>query len=236
MSINFNYLLKFVIIGDSGVGKSNILLRYINNTFSDEFKATVGVEFGAKNLEVNNRVYRVQIWDTAGQENFRSIARAYYKNSVCACIVYDITNRNSFDSIQSWIDDCTKQTAKSVLLLLIGNKSDLKDQREVSYEEGEAYAKEHNMLFLETSAKNGFNVYELFFQAAKILYENFSVKKEINKAIASATAENQKNMEKLLSVQSENDKNKLMKNIINIDAEKIAEEIREKHKDIKEKK
>ena len=115
MSMNFNYLLKFVIIGDSGVGKSNILLRYINNTFSDEFKTTVGVEFGAKNLEVNGRIYRIQIWDTAGQENFRSIARAYYKNSVCACVVYDITNRNSFNSIQSWIDDCVKQSPKSIL-------------------------------------------------------------------------------------------------------------------------
>ena len=155
MSMNFHYLLKYVVIGDSGVGKSNILLRYIYNSFSEEFKTTVGVEFGAKNIELDKKIYRIQIWDTAGQENFRSIARAYYKNSVCACVVYDISSRSSFENIQSWIDDCTKQTAKSVLLLLIGNKSDLKDQREVSYEEGEAYAKSHNMLFLETSAKTG---------------------------------------------------------------------------------
>ena len=131
MSINFHYLLKYVIIGDSGVGKSNILLQYINGKFSDDFKATVGVEFGAKNIEINSRIYRIQIWDTAGQENFRSIARAYYKNSICACIVYDITSRNSFNSVQSWIDDCTKQTPKSILLLLIGNKNDLNDRREV---------------------------------------------------------------------------------------------------------
>ena len=162
MSINFHYLLKFVIIGDSGVGKSNILLRYINNTFSDEFKATVGVEFGAKNLEINKRIYRVQIWDTAGQENFRSIARAYYKNSVCACIVYDITNRASFDSVQSWIDDCSKQTPKTVLLILIGNKNDLKEKREVQYEEGEEFAKKRNMIFLETSAKTGNNISDIF--------------------------------------------------------------------------
>ena len=172
MSINFNYLLKFVIIGDSGVGKSNILLRYINNTFSDEFKATVGVEFGAKNLEVNNRVYRVQIWDTAGQENFRSIARAYYKNSVCACIVYDITNRNSFDSIQSWIDDCTKQTPKTILLILIGNKNDLKERREVQYQEGEEFAKKRNMIFLETSAKTGDNISQIFEKSIKQIDKN----------------------------------------------------------------
>ena len=177
MSINFNYLLKYVIIGDSGVGKSNILLRYINGTFSDEFKATVGVEFGAKNIEINNRIYRIQIWDTAGQENFRSIARAYYKNSVCACIVYDIANRSSFNSVQSWIDDCTKQTPKSILLLLIGNKSDLNDQREVQYEEGAEFAKRRNMIFLETSAKNGNNISDIFEKSVKFIDKNIQENK-----------------------------------------------------------
>ena len=176
MSVNFHYLLKYVIIGDSGVGKSNILLRYINNTFSEEFKTTVGVEFGAKNIEINNKIYRIQIWDTAGQENFRSIARAYYKNSVCACIVYDISNKSTFKSIQSWIDDCTKQTPKSVLLLLIGNKNDLKDLREVSYEEGEKFAKLHNMIFLETSAKTGDNISEIFIQSVKQIDKNIDDK------------------------------------------------------------
>ena len=172
MSMNFNYLLKYIIIGDSGVGKSNILLKYINNTFSEEFKATVGVEFGAKNLQVNGRVYRIQIWDTAGQENFRSIARAYYKNSVCACIVYDITNRNSFNSIQSWIDDCAKQTPKSILYILIGNKNDLKDSREVQYEEGAEFAKKRNMIFLETSAKTGDNISNIFDRSVKQIDKN----------------------------------------------------------------
>ena len=172
MSINFHYLLKFVIIGDSGVGKSNILLRYINNTFSDEFKATVGVEFGAKNIEINKRIYRVQIWDTAGQENFRSIARAYYKNSVCACVVYDITNRASFDSVQSWIDDCSKQTPKTVLLILIGNKNDLNDKREVQYEEGAEFAQKRNMIFLETSAKTGNNINDIFEKSIKQIDKN----------------------------------------------------------------
>ena len=174
MSINFNYLLKFVIIGDSGVGKSNILLRYIYNSFSDEFKTTVGVEFGAKNIEINKKVYRIQIWDTAGQENFRSSARAYYKNSVCACVVYDISSHSSFEDIQVWIDDCTKQTAKSVLLFLIGNKNDLNDKREVSYEEGEAYAKAHKMLFLEASAKTGHNINAIFERSVKQIAKNIS--------------------------------------------------------------
>ena len=172
MSINFNYLLKYVIIGDSGVGKSNILLKYTNGTFSDEFKATVGVEFGAKNIEIKKTIYRIQIWDTAGQENFRSIARAYYKNSVCACIVYDITNRNSFNSVQEWIDDCTKQTPKTILLLLIGNKNDLNDKREVQYEEGEEFAKKKNMIFLETSAKTGNNINTIFEKSVEQIDKN----------------------------------------------------------------
>ena len=172
MSVNFHYLLKYVIIGDSGVGKSNILLRYINNVFSEEFKTTVGVEFFAKNIELNNYIYRIQIWDTAGQENFRSIARAYYKNSVCACIVYDITSHSSFESIQGWIDDCTKQTSKSILLLLIGNKNDLNNMREVSYEEGQAFAKSHNMIFLETSAKTGDNISEIFEKSVNQIEQN----------------------------------------------------------------
>ena len=172
MSINFHYLLKYVIIGDSGVGKSNILLQYINGKFNEDFKATVGVEFGAKNIEINSRIYRIQIWDTAGQENFRSIARAYYKNSICACIVYDITSRNSFNSVQSWIDDCTKQTPRNILLLLIGNKNDLNDKREVQYEEGEEFAKKKNMIFLETSAKTGNNIDKIFEKSVKKIDQN----------------------------------------------------------------
>ena len=172
MSINFHYLLKYVIIGDSGVGKSNILLQYINGKFVEDFKATVGVEFGAKNIEINNRIYRIQVWDTAGQEQFRSIARAYYKNSVCACIVYDITSRNSFNSIQNWIDDCTKQTPKSILLILIGNKNDLNDKREVQYEEGAEFARKRNMIFLETSAKTGNNINDIFEKSVQQIDKN----------------------------------------------------------------
>ena len=174
MSLNFHYLLKYVVIGDSGVGKSNILLRYIYNSFSEEFKTTVGVEFGAKNIEIDKKIYRIQIWDTAGQENFRSIARAYYKNSVCACVVYDISSHSSFENIQSWIDDCTKQTAQSVLLVLIGNKNDLINQREVTYEEGETFAKNHKMMFLEVSAKTGNNVNEIFEESVKKIANNIS--------------------------------------------------------------
>ena len=166
-SINFDYMLKYIIIGDSGVGKSNILLKYIYGKFNEEFQSTIGVEFGAKDIQIKDKIFRTQIWDTAGQEMFRSITRAYFKNSVCACVVYDITNRNSFESIKSWIEDCKKHSPKTIYLILIGNKVDLVNSRKISYEEGEAYAKKYGMLFYETSAKTGKNINELFIQSCE---------------------------------------------------------------------
>ena len=171
-NLNFDYLLKFIIIGDSAVGKSNILLRYTNDSFSNEFQATIGVEFGAKNLTIDGKTYRVQIWDTAGQEQFRSITRAYYKNSVCACVVYDITNKTSFENIKSWLEDCKKKCPKSIYFVLIGNKSDLEEKREVTYEEGSIYAQKNGMIFFETSAKTGQNINEVFIKSTNDIAKN----------------------------------------------------------------
>ena len=171
-NLNFDYLLKFIIIGDSAVGKSNILLRYTNDSFSNEFQATIGVEFGAKNLTIEGKTYRVQIWDTAGQEQFRSITRAYYKNSVCACVVYDITNKTSFENVKSWIEDCKKKCPKTIYLVLIGNKSDLEEQRKVTYEEGSIFAQKNGMIFFETSAKTGKNVNEVFIKSTNDIAKN----------------------------------------------------------------
>ena len=166
-AIDFDYMLKYIIIGDSGVGKSNILIRYIQDKFQEEFQTTIGVEFGAKNIIVDNKTFRIQIWDTAGQEMFRSITRGYYKNSVCACVVYDITNEISFENIKSWIEDCKKHSSKTILLVLIGNKIDLENERKISYEEGEIFAKKNGMLFFETSAKNGINISKIFENSCK---------------------------------------------------------------------
>ena len=168
--INYDYLLKYIIIGDAAVGKSNLLLRFAQNDFKMEYQLTIGVEFGAKNLEINNKKYRLQIWDTAGQENYRSITRAYYKNSVCAILVYDITKRDSFEHISSWIEDCLAQSPKTVFMVLVGNKCDLNDQRQVSTEEGQNMAKDNNMIFYETSAKSGLNVDKIFEESANQIH------------------------------------------------------------------
>ena len=147
-----------------------MLLKFAHNKFLDEYQATIGVEFGAKNVEIDNKIFRVQIWDTAGQENFRSITRAYYKNSVCALIVYDINNEDTFDSVQSWIQECKLQTPKTVTMVLVGNKCDL--ECKVDRNKAKEIAEENNMLYFETSAKTGKGVDELFKKSAAKIKDN----------------------------------------------------------------
>ena len=165
-AVNFDYLLKYIIIGDAAVGKSNLLLRYAHGQFKPEYQLTIGVEFGAKNVEIRNKLYRIQIWDTAGQENFRSITRAYYKNSVCALVVYDIASRDSFNNVSTWIEDCKNQSPKTIFMVLVGNKSDLAERRQVQTEEGQELADKYGLLFYETSAKTGDNVESIFVDSA----------------------------------------------------------------------
>ena len=167
MANKYNYLFKYIIIGDPSVGKSNLLMKFAHNKFTEDYQATIGVEFGAKNITFNNQVYRIQIWDTAGQENFRSITRAYYKNSVCAMVVYDITNRESFEHVQNWIDDIKNQSPKTVLIILVGNKIDLDENRVITYDEGSEFATKNGLIFEETSAKTGVGIEEIFLKSAK---------------------------------------------------------------------
>ena len=174
MANNYNYLFKYIIVGDSSVGKSNLLMKFAHNKFTDEHQATIGVEFGAKNVEIDNQLYRIQIWDTAGQENFRSIPRAYYKNSVCAMVVYDITNMDSFRHVQNWIEDIRNQSPKTVLIILIGNKIDLEDKRVISYDEGSEFAIKNGIIFGETSAKSGDGIDDIFLKSAKEIIKNMN--------------------------------------------------------------
>ena len=119
-------------------------------------------------------IIRIQIWDTAGQESFRSITRSYYKNSTCAFIVYDITNKKTFDNVIIWLKECRDMCYKNILICLIGNKLDLEDKREVSYEEGKNFADENNLLFFETSAKEGNNIQEIFFESASVILDEIN--------------------------------------------------------------
>ena len=164
---NVDYILKYIIVGDAAVGKSNLLLRYIFNTFKSEYQLTIGVEFGEKNIKLNNKIYQLQIWDTAGQEQFRSITRAYFKNAVCALVAYDITNKSSFENIKQWIDDCINYMPKRGFIVLVGNKCDLEERREVSTDEGQQLADSYGILFFETSAKTEYNVKEVFNESSQ---------------------------------------------------------------------
>ena len=168
----YNYLFKYIVIGSSGVGKSQIVQRFITDSFHETYGATIGAEFGEKNIEIEDKIIRIQIWDTAGQERFRSITTAYYKNCVCAIIVYDIACRDSFKEVKDWIDNCKTYSPKTVLMALIGNKCDLKENRAISTEEGQELADKYGILFYESSAKDGTNIKEIFQKTGEKIYQN----------------------------------------------------------------
>ena len=161
--MKFDYLLKFVIIGDSNAGKTNILSYFAFRKFREKYQGPIGCDFGVRKIEIKNKIYRLQIWDTAGQENFRSFTRAYIKNSVCTIIVYNIADRNSFNSIPSWIEECKKESPKTITMVLVGNVRKLEDKREVSYEEGKNLADKNGIKFYEVSSITGQNINELFY-------------------------------------------------------------------------
>ena len=165
-----DYKLKVVIVGDSGVGKSNLIKRFTSNEFNANSKATVGVEFLSKSYKINDKIFKIEMWDTAGQERYKSITSAYYKGAKGALLVYDTTSGQSFENISKWLSEIKEKTNKETKLILIGNKIDLKDSKVVSTELALAKAKEWGMPLMETSAKDATNVKEAFHDLLKEMY------------------------------------------------------------------
>jgi len=173
--MSYAYLFKYIIIGDTGVGKSCLLLQFTDKRFQPVHDLTIGVEFGARMVTIDNRQIKLQIWDTAGQESFRSITRSYYRGAAGALLVYDITRRETFNHLTRWLEEARQNANGSMVIMLVGNKGDLDHKRQVSKEEGEKFAKENGLIFLETSAKTAANVEEAFINTATKIYENISV-------------------------------------------------------------
>ena len=170
----YEMMIKVILIGDSGVGKTNIMSKYLKNQFMENSKATVGVEFGSKLFNHQGHKIKAQIWDTAGQEKYKAITGAYYKGSKGAFIVYDITKKDTFASIERWVNDLKATSDPKLTIILIGNKNDLDDKREVSKDQGEEKAKSFGCAFLETSAFSGDNLDKAFELMVKEIYEKFS--------------------------------------------------------------
>jgi small GTP-binding protein domain len=161
---------KLVFLGEQAAGKTSIITRFMYDTFDTNYQATIGIDFLSKTMYLEgNRTVRLQLWDTAGQERFRSLIPSYIRDCSVAVVVYDITNRASFSNTSKWIEDVRSERGSDVIIILVGNKTDLADRRQVSVEEGEAKAKENNVMFIETSAKAGYNVKALFRQLAAAL-------------------------------------------------------------------
>ncbi|KAH3759743.1 small GTP-binding protein domain [Pelomyxa schiedti] len=160
-------LVKVVVLGDSGVGKSGLLMRFTKNEFSLHLDMTVGVEFETKTIMLDGKAVKLQIWDTAGQERYRSITSVYYRGTAAAILVYDITKRQTFTNIVKWLHDIRTNAEKEIVVMLLGNKTDLVDCREVTTEEAQAYAYTNNLLFFETSALSDINVNTAFTELLK---------------------------------------------------------------------
>ena len=194
---NYDLIFKLVLIGDSGVGKTNILTRYTKNEFSLATQATVGVEFGSKIIKKNDKLIKLQIWDTAGQERYKSITSAYYKGSKGAFVVYDISRKPTFENVDKWIGELKTNASEEVLIMLVGNKSDLEDKREVQIDEVKKKAEQYKIAFCETSALEGKNIEQAFDSlideiAKKVEKEKLSEVKVIKESIPITLETNEK--------------------------------------------
>ena len=167
----YDLSFKMIVIGDAGVGKSCLTSKAAKGVFDDSYSATVGFEFLTFNVRIDGKVIKLQIWDTCGQEIYRSLISSFYRNASLAMMVYAINSKESFSHIETWLKEVKLQSNPDIKIFLVGNKADLEESRVVDFEEAKKYANEHDFDYVnETSAKNGFNVKEVFIQASKVLY------------------------------------------------------------------
>ena len=177
--INF----KIIIIGDSGVGKSSLLKRAVQNRFDESYQATIGFEFLLMHYKINELKFKLQIWDTCGQEMYRSLVQGFYRNTSLAIIVYDVNNPKSFEGLEVWLKDLRQQTEQEIPIFIVGNKSDM--EKKVSTEDAKIFSTSNRTkYFAECSARSGYNVKEIFNEAAKQLYESYKKYQSKNKAPA----------------------------------------------------
>jgi Ras-related protein Rab-6A len=178
----YDLSFKLIFIGDSSVGKSCLTAKAVKNNFEEYYQATVGFEFLTFNMKVNDKVIKLQIWDTCGQEIYKSLISNFYRNSSLAVLVYAIDNKESFNHVENWLNDLKSQANPDVRIFLVGNKADLEEDRKINKEEGEKYKEDQHLdLFMETSAKTGHNARNVLVEAAKILYKDYLAFDEKNK-------------------------------------------------------
>ena len=174
MSNDYDYLFKLLLIGDSGVGKSCLLLRFADNTYTDSYISTIGVDFKIRTVEIDGKTVKLQIWDTAGQERFRTITSSYYRGAHGIIVVYDVTDKVSFNNVKQWLGEIDRYACQSVNKLLVGNKADLAEKRVVDFNEAKEFADSLRIPFLETSAKSAQNVEEAFMTMTKQIKDRVS--------------------------------------------------------------
>eukprot|EP00931_Biecheleriopsis_adriatica_P005399 TRINITY_DN106920_c0_g1_i1.p1 TRINITY_DN106920_c0_g1~~TRINITY_DN106920_c0_g1_i1.p1 ORF type:complete len:253 (-),score=25.81 TRINITY_DN106920_c0_g1_i1:53-811(-) len=170
VSNHYQYLFKFIIIGDEAVGKTCLLLQFTDKRYRTTHQVTVGVEFGSRTVDIAGTQIKLQCWDTAGQDRFRSIIRSYYRGAAGALLVYDITRRDSFEHVLQWLQEARANADPDLIITLVGNKCDKVQERQVSYEEGHAFAHRYGLYFLETSAVSGHMVDEAFTVTTKLVH------------------------------------------------------------------
>lgn len=175
----YDFIWKVVLVGDSGVGKTNLLSRFTRNEFNAESKTTIGVEFATRNVQIRGKTVRAQIWDTAGQERYRAITSVYYRGAVGALVLYDITKPATFENLDKWISELKEHADPCVCIMIVGNKTDLRSQRVVSTEEGRLLAEKYRYSFIETSALDASNVGEAF---NNLLVDIFNIQTEAEKS------------------------------------------------------